>query len=248
MTALRRYLLATASTLALAGGATAADLPVKAPTAPVVVWNWTGPYIGINAGWAQHRARFTEIGDELNANNFYAFLPGTTFWRPSASSFTAGGQIGYNIQSGNIVFGAEADLNWINGRASALISPPPTIVAATKLDWMATLRGRLGIALSPTLVYVTGGLAIAHIADNWGFQGAGAFNPNNFRSSGTRAGWVAGGGIEHRVTGNWTVKVEALFADFGNTTVLIDNTANGNYRSRFVHQVTTVRGGLNWKW
>lgn len=258
MGGLRRYLLATVSVAAFSTCAVAADLParvpVKSPAPVVVVSNWAGFYIGINAGVAWNRAKFTDLGDQ--GGTAYAFPVGTTFWSPNKAGFTGGGQAGYNFQTGNVVYGLEADINWVNSKAS-FSAPAPnfgggvTAVASSKLEWMATVRGRLGVTLSPTLLYVTGGWAIAHFEDVFGLSGAGAPNaPNNFSSSKTRSGWTVGGGIEHMLSRNWTVKVEALYADFGSSTANAPFGSNVglNYRSRFEHEVVTVRGGLNYKW
>lgn len=252
MGGLRRYLLATVSVAAFSAGALAADLParvpVKAAPAPVVApWSWAGFYIGVHAGVVWNHAAFADLGDD--GGTFNRAPPGD-FWKPHKAGFAGGGQIGYNFQSGNIVYGVEADFSGVSNKSSAVISPPATFTpvnATTQLTWMATVRGRLGVTLSPTLLYVTGGLAVAHFKDAWG--GAFLTSPE-YISNKTRAGWTAGGGIEHMFARNWTAKIEALYADFGDwTTVNVQFPGiTGPYRSRFEHQVVTVRGGLNYKW
>lgn len=244
MRGLRRLLLATVSVATLSSTALAADLPARMPikAAPpaMMAWSWAGPYIGINLGVAWNRAEFTDLGDD--GSTAYAFAPGTTFWTPNKAGFTGGGQLGYNFQAGNFVYGLEADLNWANNKATVTF---PGSTAATKLNWMATVRGRLGLALSsPTLIYVTGGLALAEFRDTFGWLST----PNHFDSKNTRAGWTVGGGIEHMLTRNWTAKIEALYSDFGSWTLAGPAGVVGPYRSRFAHEVVTVRGGLNWKW
>jgi outer membrane immunogenic protein len=253
MNALRQTLLASVSAVALTTGAYAADLAVKAPMAvkapplnAVEAWNWTGLYIGVNGGAAWNRADFDDLGD--GAGNANISPAGTRFWSPNAAGGTIGGQIGYNFQSGNIVYGLEADLNWVDGSTSAIIGKPTfsTVAASTELSWFGTVRGRLGVTFSPTLIYVTGGAAAAHFKDVWSPTFA---NITEFSSDVTRTGWTVGGGIEHMMTRNWTIKVEGLYADFGNWTVnspLLGQV--GPYRSRFTHSVAVARGGLNWKW
>lgn len=202
--------------------------------------SWTGPYLGLNIGGAWNNARFIDRG---GPGGQFAFPVGSNdpFWAPSQAGFTFGGQAGYNWQSGNIVYGIEGDVNWVGNNASATLAGFGPILASTKLDWMATARGRLGYAFSKFLVYGTGGVAFAHFADAYGFVG------NEFSNSVTRTGWTAGGGIEYMVSRNWTVRAEALFADFGSydQTIFI---FGGNYTSTFKHTVTTARAALNWKW
>jgi outer membrane immunogenic protein len=112
-----------------------------------------------------------------------------------------------------------------------------------RIDWMGTVRGRLGYLLTPTLlVYGTGGLAYGgvqasavHAAITQGtLAGLYALGPGNvpFPSpyngtltlvpgigagnfSETRVGWTAGGGFEWMFWPNWSVKAEALYYDLG---------------------------------
>jgi outer membrane immunogenic protein len=245
MGGLRRYLLLTVSAAALSTSALAADIParmpVKAPPPVVVAPSWTGFYIGVNAGAAWNRVEFTDLGGPT----VLAFPRGTTYWSPNDVGFTGGGQAGYNLQSGNFVFGVEADINYVSNKSSITLPGNPfgPITSTSKLDWMATVRGRLGMTFASTLFYATGGWAFAHFQDTWNIPGATI--PGNVEK--TRSGWTAGGGIEHMLTSNWTVKVEALYADFGRWDGFLTGFG-GTYRTQFEHQVLTVRGGLNWKW
>ena len=252
MGGMRRYLLVTVSATALSTSAMAADIParmpVKAPPPAAVVWSWTGFYIGVHAGAAWNHAAFADIGDNGGVQNRAAF--GVEFFNPNKAGFMGGGQIGYNFQSGNIVYGIEADFSGVSNKTSAIINPPVTFTpvnASTELNWMATVRGRLGVTLSPTLLYVTGGLAVAHFKDSWG---ATFLAVPEYTSNKTRVGWTVGGGVEHMFARNWTAKIEALYADFGDWTTNHNQGFGifGAYRSRFEHQVVTVRGGLNYKW
>jgi outer membrane immunogenic protein len=247
MGGMRRYLLATVSAAALSTSAMAADLParvpVKAPAPVVVAPSWTGFYIGINVGGVWNRAEFTDWGRGLQP---FAFPIGTTFWSPSHAGFTGGGQAGYNFQSGNFVFGIEADFNFVSNKASATLPAGffvPTVTATSKLDWMGTVRGRLGVALSSTLIYATGGWAFAHFEDT--VTGPGVVAPASV--SKTRAGWTVGGGIEQMFAPNWTAKIEALYAQFGKWDGFVTGFGD-TYRTSFEHQTLTVRGGLNYKW
>ena len=101
------FLLASAGGLAAAsGGAQAADLPVKAAMAAPVAANWTGFYAGLHAGGAWQT---------MNVTN----PDGIRVFEPSASSFLGGGQIGYNWQHGNFVYGVEADISGLSKASAA---------------------------------------------------------------------------------------------------------------------------------
>ena len=250
----RLCLLASASSAVLVGNAAAADMPTKAP-APVAapVMSWTGPYIGINLGAAWNNAKFSDLGSlETNPVLLYGTTLGANdpFWSPNHAGFAGGGQLGYNYQTGNFVFGIEGDFSGIANKASVTFTPPLrglSISATSDLDWMATVRGRLGLAFGQALVYGTGGVAFARFSDAWGFTFLGG---NAFAKDETRTGWVAGGGFEYMITRNWTVRVEGLYADFGSDTfTVVDPPGNsGPYNTKFQHTVATARAGLNWKW
>jgi outer membrane immunogenic protein len=110
---------------------------------------------------------------------------------------------------------------------------------------MATFRGRVGIAvLNNTLLYATGGAALAEINSSLNISGACPC----FTSNSTRWGWVAGGGIEYRFAQNWTARVEALYSDFGTKSVAESSGGFVGYVGKFKNTVTQARVGLNYKW
>jgi outer membrane immunogenic protein len=156
--------------LAIALPASAADVPMRGPVykaAPVSLFNWTGFYIGGNAGYGW--------GDADNL---------------APSGWSGGGQVGYNWQyAPNWVFGVEADLSGANLNDSNAAGVP---LVNSKINYFGTARARLGYTVDRVMVYGTGGLAWAHNRANDGLvqndqtqvgwtAGAGveyAFSPN----------------------------------------------------------------------
>ena len=246
---IKRQLMATVSCLALTGAASAADMrapaPVKAPPPVVVTQIWAGPYIGINGGVAWHRLQTDTTVVDL-AGPFDSARINTT-------GGTFGGQVGYNWQSQNFVYGLEADLNWVGGKgtdshiANNGIGFP--VVHTTKLSWLATVRARGGVTFGPNLLFVTGGLAVGGVKNDWALPPfflciGGAFGcPVSDHS--TRVGWTAGGGFERFIASNLTVKAEALYVDLGRKTA---TDLSGRYTSRFKNTAVIGRLGLNLKW
>jgi outer membrane immunogenic protein len=254
--------LATVSSVALAGAAAAADLParqvMKAPV-PVPVLTWDGFYIGLNVGAARHDWSFTD-------RNFWFANSGVSplqTWTSSKTGATGGVQVGYNWQSGTFVYGFEADLNWLGLKKEQVFGLPsfiaggfPAQAAATaQVDWLATFRGRVGLtSLNPTLVYVTGGLAIAGSKNRWG-GGYASFNQLgnpigcgcDFVDDKTRFGWTAGFGVEHMVNRNWSFKAEVLYVDLGTRTKSA-TVPDGTYTSEFSNSLITARVGANYRW
>ena len=217
---MKRFVVAGLGFLALAAmPASAADLPRGAPyRAPVYAlqYNWTGFYLGINGGGG--------FGD----SDWNGFAVSN---KPSGGMI--GGTAGYNWQGAGSpwVFGLEGDIDWTNIKDSTACGG---LNCQTKNNWFGTVRGRVGYAFDRFLPYFTGGLALGDVeARRTGFAG----------SKDTNAGWTVGVGIEGVIAGNWTAKVEYLYADLGDTTcsALACGTATcqGNYGSLFNHSYNT---------
>jgi outer membrane immunogenic protein len=205
--------------LAAAGPAVAADMPARAPVykaapAAVMIHNWTGFYIGGHAGWA-----WIDETSVLVSDPFAAFPPGFT-GDTSRDGLIAGGQIGFDWQSGNWVFGIEGDWSWTDSNVSVpsiSIAVPGLVATATGQDnWYATLTGRIGYAQDIWLVYVKGGVAWWNVDDGGfttGIPGVGTATLATITS--TRTGWTVGAGIEWALWTNWSAKIEYNYMDFG---------------------------------
>jgi outer membrane immunogenic protein len=230
------FLLATAATgAAVAPGAMAADLPTKAP-APMVIptaASWAGWYIGAHAGAAWHQAQ---------SNN--AYLLGSGITGADATGFIGGGQIGFNWQSGNFVFGIEADGSWLNAKAKAAATPGFAPYTTTnEIRWLATVRPRFGLAVGNTMAYATAGVAFGGVRNSADFTMVGSGVTSQSK---TRVGWVVGGGVEHMWTRNWTIALEGLFVDLGRSNVT--NAIEPGKNTRFSNQSVIGRFKANYKW
>jgi outer membrane immunogenic protein len=233
--------LGTLSALAfsLPVSAIAADLPVKARPMPVaVVYNWTGFYVGGNVGYSWGRDPYEITGaSSVRTRQFRAFgLPAETLLTDVTAAgpgflgsgtadingAVAGGQIGYNWQTGAWVFGLETDLQWSGQRGSTSFCltvgcPLGGFVANAdyKLSWFGTARARAGWLVDPrVLLYVTGGAAYGEVKADYTAGVLGLPLVASSTSS-TRLGWTVGGGIEGMLSSNWTVKAEYLYVDLG---------------------------------
>jgi outer membrane immunogenic protein len=256
--------------LAVAGSANAADMPApvyqKAPPPIMQVYSWTGFYIGLNGGYSWGRS--TTTGNLFNDTTGVLLATATNKFNLNGGVF--GGQAGYNWQSGNFVFGVEGDIQWSDERGNTAFTCalaaclPPAIVAPLagtaavalnqKIDWFATLRGRLGVTVTPTvLLYGTSGLAYGDVktaAVISGFNANfGAVSAANSTSS-ANAGWTVGAGIEGQLVGNWTGKLEYLYMDLGTFTgsgTLL--TSSPALRATFSSHITDqiLRAGINYR-
>jgi outer membrane immunogenic protein len=213
---LKKYLLATALFGLGSAPTIAADLAARPYTkAPALaaVYDWTGFYIGVNAGVGLGRDRVQH--DWIGTGTPYSFYT-------SPQGGFGGGQAGYNWQTGSvfgpIVFGVEAD---IQGAGLSDDRTNFSIVAVNtaysqKLDWFGTARGRIGIANGPVLSYVTAGYAVGNVKTNATQSALGVTSA--FSTDRTQSGWVVGSGVEAALGGNWTGKIEYLYLNLGNKT------------------------------
>lgn len=253
--------------LALAQPAVAADINLRpvykaAPALPAI--NWNGFYAGVNAGYSRGHTTTS-----LTPNDVYDGLIGTPDnpheYDPFPGSlkpagFVGGGQIGFNVQSGLLLAGIEADLSYADLHKSASVTGPLfvggqyTTSIDTNLDWFGTLRGRLGILVSPSLLlYGTGGLAYGEVKTTTTgtntFGCVGMIYCITGTNSGVSTGWTAGGGFEYAFADRWTLKAEYLYADLGSRSVtLSDPEVPGSAltaKNDFSLQI--VRAGLNYR-
>jgi outer membrane immunogenic protein len=265
--------LVTAAFAAIAASsALAADLRVKAPPPVVEIWTWDKFYVGLNGGYSWGRS---DTDGTFYNNNTGVQLSPTQYTKLNLDGWIFGGQIGKNWQNGKWVFGLEADGQWSGEKGSALFTcvtptaPPggvcngitfgpgagvsPTTTFNQSIDWFATFRGRVGGLVTPTaLLYVTGGLAVAGINTNGvisGFTGQQLPTAVAWNNDSTNWGWVVGAGLEARLGGNWTGKIEGLYMDLGNVSgapVLL--TSNPPLRFNYNSHITDIvlRAGVNY--
>ena len=210
-------ILSALALVALGGTAFAADLPsrkgpVYAPIAPI--FTWTGFYVGANAGVIFNDNNISTAGNAANTIANVAANRRTPSLSNDEQSFTVGGQVGYNYQMGSWVLGAEADLNYVDRKSNSTflsaLGDPSTY--RQELDYLGTVRLRVGYAFDRVLVYATGGLAYGDVTNTANFFANTAGNPLAFtgRSSDVEVGYAVGGGVEYAFTNNISLKAEYL--------------------------------------
>lgn len=269
-----RIAISTIALLACTSLASAADLggpyeyggSIKDGPAIAAQPSWTGLYFGGHVGWATG-------GWDLNLSApgswpvYYdsEFIPATR--SVDDDSWLGGLQIGFNRQHGSIVWGVEADVSWTDLNANGSFTDKPNGACApnpctkwdvnTSMDVFGTVRGRLGVLVSPQLlVYGTGGLA-------WGqadIKVAATHNPLGVTEPGPRVsgeynhiGWTAGGGAEWMFAPDWTLKAEYMYVDLGKEKYVPTGTTTPTSTTPWNEVIPaeldfhTVRLGLNYK-
>jgi outer membrane immunogenic protein len=276
-------LISAVSATAFTQIASAADLPRKAPAyvpPPAPVLSWTGWNVGLNAGatWFNNNninivsaGVFNPAGFNPDIMNQGAAGATANLSNGNKVGFIGGGQIGYNWQFTNWVAGIEADIQGISqsgGNVTATTSVLAnngvpiitTLDASKKVDWLGTVRGRLGVLAWPTmLIYATGGLAYGEVRSSINISQSHAvsdtFGATAASFSETRTGWTAGAGAEWLFAPMWGAKLEYLYYDLGdvsyNAGVLNAAFTDGFVRYGISPEVSTrfngniVRLGLN---
>lgn len=211
------------------GAASAADFGArpytKAPMFADPVFNWAGFYVGGNVGGATTTQQWV---NSANTVLFGDLSPGQGY-RQHGSGVFGGGQMGYNWQAGNYVFGLEGTIAGLNNSGTLL----NTVFGiglddrfSWRADWMATITGRLGYAVNNNLFYLKGGYAGVNnrlsVVDAVPVTGAGA-------QTLWHNGWTVGGGWEYGITQNWIVGLEYDYAAFENRSYQLAGAAPGFY-------------------
>jgi outer membrane immunogenic protein len=223
----KSVLVALAAVVAMTAGASAADLPARMPAkepgllSPEPISQWGGFYVGVSAGYGW--------GDTSHSSSGFG-LPSTDF---DVDGAMLGGTFGYNRQVGPWVWGFETDISksWIKGDTTVASLGATNV--GTELDWLSTVRGRVGHDVGYWgMGYITGGAAIGNIRASLTSLGLTA------EQSTTRLGWTIGAGWERKITPNLSAKIEYLYVDFGSTNIGgldVDLSTN------------IVRAGLNYR-
>ncbi|MBV9558517.1 MAG: porin family protein [Pseudolabrys sp.] len=204
---------------------------------------WTGFYVGGNLGMGSARA---------NADYSILGIPAFTA-SENLDGLIYGAQLGYNKQWGRFVLGVEGDIQGTTQKATAsrtclilICGIGLTQTSDDSIPWLATLRGRVGIAHNNFLFYATAGM------------GVGEFKSTQTVTTllgtviapvdvGKKPALVLGGGVEAALSAHWSMKFEYLY--FETPSFRTDYPVAGigpfSETSRMTEQM--LRVGLNYR-
>jgi outer membrane immunogenic protein len=203
---------------------------IPAPEAAPEVFTWTGLYIGGNIGWGGG-------GDDKVGLLAPGFIG--QFGDVPVDGIFGGGQIGYNWQVDNWVFGLEADFQFSGMSNSATETRlGRTVSTESNLDWYGTLRPRLGYAFDRTLIYGTGGLAYGQVD----YSIASTLPASSLSEKDTYVGWTLGGGAEYAFTDHWSGRLEYQYINLGR-----EDLFNGTIGTASTPDFHSIRVGINYK-
>ena len=238
---MRKALLAAVGLVASGmAPALAADLPArtytKAPVMAAPVYDWSGFYIGLNAGGASSHEcwTITSVAGTALANS-------ASEGCHSATGGLVGGQIGYRWQSANWVFGVEAQGDWasLTGSNASLTAGPFAYNNQSKVGAIGLFTGQVGYAWNNVLLYLKGGAAVTDNKYSSFFPVGNVFAaagvPFN-QTSDTRWGGAVGTGIEIGFAPNWSVAVEYDHLFMGNPNLTFPQSTIAVTRSDNIRQ------------
>lgn len=240
---MKKFLLGTVGLIAMgAVPAVAADLAArpytKAPAYVAAVYDWSGFYIGANGGYGSSRKCWDYSGLATAR-----LVTNVTEGCHDATGGVAGGQIGYNWQTGAWVFGVEAQGDWADLKGSNVSLFFPTFTNQTKVDAFGLFTGRIGYAWNNALLYAKGGAAV--MSDKYSYYPS-LTGITTGTASETRWGGVVGAGFEYGFTPNWSFALEYDHAFMGSKDVTF--TSPATTVDRIKQDVDLVTARINYRW
>jgi len=243
--------LAAVAATALATSSASADGYQRRGLAPISAGcaNFGGVYFGGNIGWAS----LTAHQNDLDGFSTLGVL-GPSGFTATDDSFTAGVQVGYNLQKGCTLLGFEASFNWADMNADTQVLPrlAPlglTDTLRTRIENFGTIRTRTGVVVDQLLLYVAGGFAWADARDS--ARDRIAVGPivvldEQHSFSDTRWGWTAGFGTEYKLAPNVTLTSDVSYMSFEDQDHdFVSPTFGGRFHFRNDEQIWVARMGLN---
>lgn len=182
--------LSTAIPAARAADAAPPDLVPAAPiagSAPIYIWS--GPYAGAFIGYS------AQTFDQTNGARF------------DGDGLVGGIYGGYNWQADRLVYGLEADIG-ASGVEAGGFDRAAGLPLDTETNVFGSLRGRVGVAVDPFMVFATAGAAASDQTLKLGPA----------EDTNTHLGYTVGAGVEAKITDRIDTRLEYRYSDFGSKT------------------------------
>ena len=237
----------------LAGVATMVTaIPTQAHDSQTI---WNGFYGGFHVGYAQDSSSASIQGRDAFSQGLITAGIFPSSMNIQADGVLLGGQVGYNHRHGQFVWGVELDASYakLTGSQTRSVTLGAELLAVTvdrEINWLSTLRGRVGMLATPSLLlYATGGLAVGETNLHAEFIDSlpGLTTSGARTGSKVSVGWTAGGGFEQALN-NWaSMRVEYLYVDLGTQTVAPVQINAASYNVSISNTSNVLRAVMNFK-
>lgn len=227
--------------------------------------DWTGPYIGVQGGYTGAKSDTSVVlggawaSESQALRDFFGSSMGT---KQSDGDVNFGAQLGYNVQTSGIVLGLEGEFSVLNG-GETIARGPLAVPSIPALSYsytntvdpkhMFALKAKLGGAMGRTLFYVNGGWAWTKAT-----LGTSVTSNGNYLKTGsldtTMDGFIVGGGVEHRLSDNLSLRLTYDYTDQGDETYVTTYRAGSSFTAPAYTETVTqdlrlhlVRVGVNYR-
>lgn len=239
---MKKLALGIVAAIGLSTAAQAADMAVapRPVAAPAMIYNWSGFYAGVHGGGAWGNSNWLNTASNGGPLFYPDLLPGDRNGH-NISGWLAGGQMGYNFQSGSLVYGLELSGSAADIKGSSISQPGPVStqddVFGTKITSFFLASARLGYASDSWLLYVKGGYAGAHVKTSAvdivaPLTGAGY-------DQRWHHGWNVGAGLEYGFTPSWSLALQYDYIQLETINVTVGGP-------NFLNGVAAGRALYNW--
>jgi outer membrane immunogenic protein len=207
-------------------------------------YRFNGAYAGVHGGAVNYSANRLDRDGYLTAP-----APNTPSVSSDAWGGEVGGQFGYNWTTCSTLLGIELDGSWSQASRTAHLVNFPGITATVKseLDGFASARVRSGIVLDNTLLYATGGLALAHTRTTWTTNFIGLGPTESLTDSNWSFGGVAGVGAEWALSDRLSLRAEALYFMFADRDYTLNSPILGPVHFTNNDSMWVTRAALNYR-
>ena len=224
-------------------------MPVKAKPIVAAAFDWSGVYIGVHAGYGGGAKDWSPGG--LSEADFIA------------RGALLGGQLGFNKQIASLVLGAELSGSWadISGSSHYQLGGPganiqASLDSASRIDGIATLAGRAGLAADRWFVFAKAGLSAVHEKHSGSLVAVGVPTVSTFAGGNeVRYAPMLGFGTEYALSGNWSLFGEYNFHYLGDRPVTFRGTISGGgisipiaFDERIDQSIHVAKVGVNYRW
>jgi outer membrane immunogenic protein len=226
--------IAALSVLSFGAPAIAADMAVKAwPVSAFAPTNWSGFYVGGQAGYTWANADYTHT-------NTSGFVESFNFHPESA---IGGAHAGVQGQWGSWVLGIEGSYNFTHLHETRISVLRPPSFKTFELDDIAAIAGKVGYAANNWLIYMKGGWADANIRT----EGTNPLNGSTASPRKWQSGWTLGGGVDYLVATNWILGVDFNYYNIGFDRSAIASSGGITTWSDASANVYAVTGRISYK-